>query len=112
MPEEFISEGIQPVPGSFDTSRMAAGEPGIPHQFRWRSRLFAVSKVLRTWRETGPCHHGSGEAYVRKHWFDVQTESGEKLKIYFERQAKTGSSKRRWWLFSMERSGSPNEAAH
>ena len=42
-----------------------------------------ITPVLRTWRETGPCHHGSGEAYVREHWFQMLTDAGETMKIHF-----------------------------
>ncbi|MGA2059153.1 MAG: DUF6504 family protein [Thermoguttaceae bacterium] len=103
MVEEFISEAIQPVIETIDTARMAAGEPGLPRQFRWRSQIVQITQVLNTWRETGPCHHGSGEQYVRKHWFEVSTDSGVKMKIYFERQPRSANKKNRWWLFSAER---------
>jgi phosphoribosylglycinamide formyltransferase-1 len=103
MPEEFISEAIQPVAETLDTSRMAAGEPGLPRQFRWRSEIVNITRVLRTWRETGPCHHGSSDRYVRKHWFEVLTDSGLTMKIYFERQPRSAKKRmERWWLFSTD----------
>ena len=86
MAEQFISAAIQPVAGTFDAARMSTGEPGLPRQFRWRSQTIQIARVLKTWRETGPCRHGSGESYVRKHWFEVLTDSGDTMKIYFERQ--------------------------
>ena len=101
MAEEFISEAIQPLSETIDTTRMAKGEPGLPRQFQWRSQIIDIARVLATWRETGPCHHGSGERYVRKHWFEVSTDSGVKMKIYFERQPRS-TKKSRWWLFSVE----------
>jgi hypothetical protein len=104
MVEEFISEAIQPVAETMDATRMAMGEPGLPRQFRWRSQIVNITRVLNTWRETGPCHHGGGEQYVRKHWFEVSTDSGEKMKIYFERQSRSAKKKKRWWLFSTEKS--------
>ena len=84
MAEQFISAAIQPVVGTFDAARMSTGEPGLPWQFRWRSQTIEIARVLRTWRETGPCRHGSGETYVRKHWFEVLTDSGDIMKIYFQ----------------------------
>jgi hypothetical protein len=101
MTEQFISEAIRPDRETFDTSRMAAGEPGLPDVFRWRKQTLRIARVLRTWRDTGPCDHGSGEAYVRKHWFEVATDTGQIMKIYFERQARPGKNKSRWWLFSV-----------
>jgi hypothetical protein len=95
MAEEFISETIEPVRDTFDAARMSKGEPGLPRQFRWRSQIIHIARVLSTWRETGPCHHGSGERYVRKHWFEVLTDSGDTLKIYFERQPRARNSRDR-----------------
>src|SRR5512142_522368 len=103
MSEQFIDEAIEPVPGTFDTMRMARGEPGLPHEFVWRGHTYIVEGVLRQWNTTGPCKHGSGEMYVRKHWYEVLVSSGELMKIYFERQPRRGAKpiSARWWLFSM-----------
>lgn len=98
----FISEPIRPEVGTFDTGRMAAGEPGLPRRFTWRGEPFEVAAVIRTWHETGPCHHGSGERYVRKHCYEVLLTTGAKATLYFERQARARSQARqRWWLFSL-----------
>jgi hypothetical protein len=102
MPERFISEPITPVAATCDPARMATGEPGLPGEFLWRGRTIRIVAVLRTWRQTGPCRHGSGEKYVRKHWFEVLTTSGEPAKIYFERQQRSGRKSPRWWLFSIQ----------
>jgi phosphoribosylglycinamide formyltransferase-1 len=98
--EQFIGEAIKPVAGTFDANGMSAGGPGLPRQFSWRRQVFTVARVFKTWRDTGPCHHGSGEQYVRKHWFEVLTDSGETMTIYFERQARS-RSKNRWWLYTI-----------
>jgi phosphoribosylglycinamide formyltransferase-1 len=103
MTEQFISAAIRPVVETLDAVRMSTGEPGLPRQFRWRGRTIQITQVLRTWRETGPCHHGSGEAYVRKHWFEVLTDSGETMKIYFERQRRSRNNTARWWLFTIDK---------
>jgi hypothetical protein len=112
MPERFVGEEIKPVVATFDTSRMAVGEPGLPHEFLWRGRTFEVAAVIRSWHETGQCSHGSPERYVRKHWFEVVTTSGETMKIYFERQPRRGQKGGRWRLFSMlgPGEGRPEEA--
>jgi hypothetical protein len=112
MNEEFVSEAIRPVAGTLCTSRMAAGGPGLPRQFQWRSQVVTITRVLHAWRETGPCHHGSDERYVRKHWFEVLTDSGVAMKIYFERQPRSAKKQKdRWWLFSVEDSSPPPEDA-
>ena len=104
MSEKFVSEAIRPVVATYDTARMAIGEPGLPREFRWRDRTIAVAAVLRTWRETGKCRHGSPEMYVRKHWFEVATVSNGTMKIYFDRQPRAGRKGARWWLFSIRES--------
>jgi Family of unknown function (DUF6504) len=82
---------------------MAAGGPGLPREFVWRDQAVRVAEVLREWRDTGPCHHGSGEMYVRKHWFEIRTSSGETMRLYFQRQPPRGSkpASGRWRLFSI-----------
>jgi phosphoribosylglycinamide formyltransferase-1 len=106
MAEQFIGAALQPVSAAIDAARMSAGEPGLPRQFRWRSQTIQIVEVVKRWRETGPCHHGSGERYVRKHWFEVLTDTGETMKIYFERQPRSRSNKCRWWLFTIGKSPS------
>ena len=105
MPERFVSEAISPVNGTADTARMAIGEPGLPSEFVWRGRTITVTSVLRTWRETGRCHHGSPEMYVRKHWYEVATASGNTMKLYFDRQPRGRRKGPRWWLFSIWEDG-------
>ena len=104
MHERFIDEPIVPLTATSDTSRMAAGEPGLPREFLWRGRTIEVAAVLRTWRQTGKCRHGSPEMYVRKHWFDVATTSYGTMRIYFDRQPRRGHKGARWWLFSISES--------
>jgi phosphoribosylglycinamide formyltransferase-1 len=98
--EKFVSEPIIPVEGSADTAAMATGEPGLPSRFTWRGDEYALAAILRKWKESGPCHHGSGELYLRKHWYEILTTSGLKMTIYFERQPRSGKSKARWWLYT------------
>ena len=100
MSERFVSQVIQPVSGTIEVGRMAAGEPGLPRQFRRGREVIEVAEVMRSWRETGACSHGSGERYMRKHWFEVRTGSGNTVKLYFERQPRVASGKARWILYS------------
>jgi phosphoribosylglycinamide formyltransferase-1 len=103
--ERFVGEAIEPVASTFDAARMASAEPGLPGEFVWQGETFAVAAVLRTWRDTGPCRHGSGERYVRKQWFEVVTRDGAVMKIYCDRQARGGRRAARWWLFSVSGEG-------
>ncbi|MDP6360336.1 MAG: DUF6504 family protein [Kiritimatiellia bacterium] len=97
----FISESIKPVIATVDTRPMATGGPGLPREFTWRGTPLRIAAVLRTWKDTGPCSHGSSETYVRRHWFEVETESNQTARIYFERQPRTRSRNKRWWLYSI-----------
>jgi phosphoribosylglycinamide formyltransferase-1 len=100
---EFVSEAIKPVVETADSNAMAAGGPGLPREFIWRGEAVRIAAVLRTWRETGSCRHGSSESYVRKHWFEVRTASGRKAQIYFERQPRSHGKAKRWWLYTIEK---------
>jgi len=103
MAQQFISEALTPVIATSDTARMATGEPGLPREFRWRDGSIEIGAVLRSWHDTGDCRNGSGEQYVRKHWYEVITRSNEVMKIYFDRQPRGGAKAPRWWLFSVDR---------
>jgi Domain of unknown function (DUF6504) len=96
--KEFISEPITPVGSAFDTSSMSTGEPGLPARFRWRDTEYEVTRVLERWKTTGDCRSGSGEQYVRKHWFRIEATNGTEMEIYFDRQPRSRQSKQRWWL--------------
>jgi hypothetical protein len=98
--ETFVGEPIAPEGGSFSASAMAQGKPGLPGALVWKERRLVVLEVLEEWKEFGPCHHGSGEQYVRKHWFRVRTTENLEMRIYFERQART-AARARWHLFSI-----------
>ena len=110
MKEKFILAPLEAVAGTIDPARMSIGEPGLPRQFRRGRETIQIARVLSTWRETGPCRHGSGERYARKHWFEVETDTGDRMKIYFERQAR-GARKQRWWLHTVEGGGEVRETS-
>lgn len=100
MKETFVGEAITPEDMSFSGSPMAVGEPGLPRTFSWKGRRYSVIEVLEKWKESGDCRHGSGERYVRKHWFRVRTTDNLEMKIYFERQRRSSGGSR-WRLYSM-----------
>lgn len=99
--KHFLCESIKPVVESADTRKMAIGQPGLPQRFIWLGVEYSIDKVFEQWRETSPCSHGSGERYVKKHWFRFRTTTGIEMTAYFERQARRGGSRKsRWWLHS------------
>ena len=101
MKETFVGEAIKPEGISFCTSPMAAGKPGLPVSFSWRGKRYAILEVLKEWKEAGDCHHGSGERYVRKHWFHIRTTGNLEMRIYFERQRRSSGGSR-WRLYSLQ----------
>jgi phosphoribosylglycinamide formyltransferase-1 len=100
MLDEFVCDPLIAEPGTFDADRMAAGEPGLPGVFRWRGEPVVVQAVVRSWKDTAPCRHGSGETYVNKHWYEVATDHGL-MTVYFERRPRRGPRSSRWWLYSL-----------
>jgi len=102
MGEEFISEPIEPVAGTFDAAGMTRVEPGLPGRFVWRETEYAVADVIQAWKETGPCKSGAREQYLRKHWYKIKTDGGLEMTLYFERQARSKTqNKTRWWLYTI-----------
>lgn len=99
---QFISEEIKAVTSSMNTEAMGKGEPGLPTNFLWKNRSLTINSVLRTWREKGACSHGAKEFYLRKHWYEVELTTGERAKLYFERNPRAKARKPRWWLFSIQ----------
>ena len=99
--EQFIGEPIKPDGSTFNAFALVGGEPGMPRKFTWRGEEFEVAEVREKWKETGPAREGGESRYLRKHWFRVRTTTGEDMKIYFERTARsTKQRKTRWWLYS------------
>jgi len=99
MPQ-LISEPITPL--ELGNAAMTAGEPALPLRFKWRDAEYTVFEVVskeREFRREG--HTASGELYLRKHWVEVVTTTGERMKLYCERQARGRNKAQRWWLYSM-----------
>jgi hypothetical protein len=99
--EEFVSEAITPRPGSFDAAAMARGEAGAPREFTWRGTTYVVARVNAAWKSSSA---DRGEMYLRRHWYAVETLTGERMTIYCERQARNAKKPaKRWWLYSLAR---------
>lgn len=104
---EFVSETITPQQGTFDTQAMARGEPGLPRGFGWRGTVYEVVEKLGQWKHSS--REGSraqGELYLRRHYYKLRMSDGMVWTVYFIRQpARSGSAKRRWFLYDFERVG-------
>lgn len=93
MTEEFIGEQLRPLAGSFDAAGMSHGQPGLPHRFTWRGRQYALAGVIRQWKTSGPCRHGSGEMYLRRHWFEIVAQPcNEQQRRSQEQEARSKAS--------------------
>jgi len=101
MNDRFVGEEIRPVAEALEASGAAPGEPAFPRAFTWQGETVRTVEVLRRWKSTGPCRHGSGERYVRRHWYEIRTEDNRRMTIYFDRQAQGRSLRKRWWLFTV-----------
>ena len=104
MTKTFIGEPLEPV-GDFDATRMSRGEPGLPEKFRRGQTVLEIRDLLEQWKGYGDCKHGSGERYVRKHFFRARTAAGEIVTVYFQRTfgKATPKTKSRWWLYTIEK---------
>ncbi len=102
----LISEEIRPVPGSIDATGMAVGEPGVPLRLTWRGQAYDVAEVRERWKTTArEGGRATGETYVRRHYVDLRTTSGERMVIYCDRQLRRGQS--RWWLYRLAEDRAP-----
>jgi hypothetical protein len=92
----FVSEAIAPALGSFDTAPLARGEPALPPEFTWRGETLTVARVLREWRST---KDDRGDTYLKRHWFEFETQNRRIATVYFERHPR--SNEARWWLYTI-----------
>lgn len=100
--EQFIGEALRPDSESFDPRAMAGGEPGLPDAVTWRGNTYRIVAVAEKWKTTSGCSHGSGEQYVRRHWYKVRTDPDLAMTLYCDRQATRGRRKApRWWLYTI-----------
>jgi len=101
--EQFICEPLTPAAGSADAPAMATGAPGLPQRFTWRDTEYRLTGVLKAWKSSGPCHNGSKERYLRRHWYTIVTEPPLVMTIYCDRQARDRKHpKARWWVYTIE----------
>ena len=97
--EKLVSEAVTPVEGSFNAAAMASGEPGVPMAFSWRGANYRVARVLDSWKNLRGCRNGSGEQYINKHFFRVETETGEIMTLY---RTRSGSKRDNWILYTIK----------
>jgi RimJ/RimL family protein N-acetyltransferase len=94
----FISERIAAEPGAFEPGAMSRGEPALPRAFRWRGERFQVARVLQSTRRMG---RDRGDAYVRRHYHDVETADAVRMTLYFDRNPSDRGARKQWWLYTL-----------
>jgi hypothetical protein len=104
--EQFISEPIEPEAGSFDAAQMSSGLASLPAAFTWRGRRYAIVECLDHVKQSSPeGGTAGGERYLRRQSFTVLLDTGQTARIYVERHARPGASrktaKRRWFLYTI-----------
>lgn len=104
--EEFVSELLMPLAGTFDAGAMATGVPGLPSGFAWHGQTYAIVDRLETWKQSGPeIGRLDGERYLRRHYFRLRMSDGSIWTVYFVRHTpRGGSAKSRWYLYKVEQS--------
>jgi hypothetical protein len=97
---KFVSEPIEPKVGSADITAMSRGEPGLPQAFTWRGKEYRISAVRSSRKGL---KEDRGDVYVRRHYYEIETTSGEQMTIYFDRNPTGGGKhKQRWWLYTIQ----------
>jgi hypothetical protein len=98
--EQFVSQQIEPQSASGDIHSMSRGEPGLPQSFTWSGKRLEVASIAKIWKTS---IRDRGDLYLRRHWFEVFTTDGSRLKLYCERQTRNRSKpKARWWLYTIQ----------
>ncbi len=99
MDRELISEPLAFEFADLTREGAAPGEPSWPLRFRWRGDAFEVERVERMWKTTDAGIYTSGDTYVRRHYLDVETVCGARMRLYTDRGGRPGG----WFLHSRAR---------
>lgn len=91
----FVSRAITPAGDGFVTEA-SGSEPPVPRAFLWDGRTLEIAALLRSWRST---KGDRGDNYLKRHWFELQTSEGAVIEVYYDREARRGSSP--WWLYTI-----------
>jgi hypothetical protein len=93
---KFVSRPILPTAEGFLTAS-SGGDPPVPRAFLWDGRTLAIAAVLRSWRSTKT---DRGDVYLKRHWFELRTSSGQTIEVYYDREARRGTPQ--WWLYVID----------
>ncbi len=100
---KFVSAPL--LPGGEGFIREAIGkEPPVPRAFLWGERTLRVAAVTRSWRSTKT---DRGDAYLKRHWFELKTDEGATIEVYYDREARRGVPQ--WWLYTVDDSATSHQ---
>jgi Family of unknown function (DUF6504) len=92
----FVSGPLAPLGDGFITAADGS-EPPVPRAFRWGDRTLTVGAVVRSWRSSKT---DRGDAYLKRHWFELRTVCGNTIEVYYDREARRGAAQ--WWLYVID----------
>jgi len=93
---KFVSAAIVSLGEGFITA-VTGSEPPVPRAFSWKGRTLAIAAVLRSWRSTKT---DRGDAYLKRYWFELRTEDGATIEVYYDRDARRRAAQ--WWLYTID----------
>jgi phosphoribosylglycinamide formyltransferase-1 len=106
-PTQFVSRPLKALYEAGEGAPVVVGEPVFPKAFVLGPERFEGLTILEKGKAYGPCTHGSGERYLRRHTWRVRTGEGEVLELYFERSrpgvGRAAKRRPRWFLRSRHR---------
>jgi hypothetical protein len=80
----FVGKALVPTGDGFLTAA-GGNEPPVPRAFRYDGRTLVIATILRTWRSTKT---DRGDAYLKRHWFELETADGQRAQIYYDRESR------------------------
>ena len=98
MPDgrRFVSRQLAPAGDGFVTPA-TGGEPPVPRAFIFERATLTIASIVRTWRSS---KNDRGDTYLKRHWFELETDDGKRLEVYYDRAAARGQSP--WWLYTIK----------
>lgn len=93
---KFVGCALVPSGSGFLTPASGT-EPPVPLAFVWGDRILAIGEILRSWRSTKT---DRGDVYLKRHWYELRTDTGAKLEVYYDRETRRNASP--WWLYTID----------
>lgn len=98
MARKFVSQPIGPAGDGFLTPASGSAPP-MPCAFTWEDRTLRITAVLRSWRSSKT---DRGDTYLKRHWFELKTDDGATIEVYYDRETPARRGASRWWLYTID----------